>query len=183
MAAVLLGGVRYRPRQARAAGRRARRRTVHVRPYGFASPVPLSSGRLTAGPGAPGARTEAVPPQTPGPEAEPGPGPVAGIRCVCLAYVPEDGSAFRLGVHAPDSAWGAMLWLSWRAAHIADQLDPDPARAVRGWLADGGELDRGLGLLETGSPYFLFIDDGAVHYVLSASPAPKSPFRSGPPLR
>ncbi|MDB1089934.1 hypothetical protein PJ985_20460 [Streptomyces sp. ACA25] len=92
------------------------------------------------------------------------------VRCVCLAYVTEDGRSFRLGRHPSTSAWGAMLWLSWRAAHIADQLDPPAARRVRAGLADEGTTRRALEQLGRGEPYLLAIHDGPVHYLLSATP-------------
>ncbi|GAA1908307.1 hypothetical protein GCM10009716_17820 [Streptomyces sodiiphilus] len=92
------------------------------------------------------------------------------FHCVCLAYRTETGEAFRLGSRMPASAWGAVLWLSWRAAHIADQLDPHVARPVRAWLEDRSEQGRALDRLVRGRPYVLLIWDGSLHYVLSVAP-------------
>lgn len=93
------------------------------------------------------------------------------MRCVALAYRTTDGEAYRLGAKDAGSAWGAVLWLSLRAAHLADQLDPPAAEAVRGWLNCDAEAHRAMDLLTAGRPYFLLVPDGDVHYVLSASPA------------
>jgi hypothetical protein len=88
-----------------------------------------------------------------------------GLACsASSAYV------VHLGAHAADSPWGALVWLGWRATHIADQLDPAAARRVRCWLADGREHERAATRLDAGDPYFLWIYDGPDHYLLLATP-------------
>jgi hypothetical protein len=90
--------------------------------------------------------------------------------CVALAYRVTDGQAWRLGTAEPGSVWGAVLWLSLRAAQLADQLDPPAARALRAWLDSDAEAERATVMLLAGQPYFLLVPDAGVHYVLSAAP-------------
>ncbi|MDB1086050.1 hypothetical protein PJ985_00440 [Streptomyces sp. ACA25] len=92
------------------------------------------------------------------------------VRCVALAYRLQDGRPYQLGADIAGSAWGALLWLSWRTAHIADQLDATAGVRARAALADGAERNRVLACLAEGSPYALLFSDGSVHYLLSASP-------------
>ena len=92
------------------------------------------------------------------------------FRCACAAYSDECERVIDLGAQEPGSAWAALLWLSWRAGHIADQLDPPVARPVRAWLADDEEAGRALAHLNAGESYLLIIADGATRYVLSAAP-------------
>jgi hypothetical protein len=99
--------------------------------------------------------------------------PAPAVDCVCLAYTASaDTRLFHLGTHTANSPWGAVLWLSWRASHVADQLDATAARPVRVWLADDAEQHRALTRLGGGASYFLLIREGAVHYLLSATPGP-----------
>ncbi|WP_461033606.1 hypothetical protein [Streptomyces mayteni] len=94
------------------------------------------------------------------------------FRCECTAYSRDRDRGIDLGGQEPGTAWAALLWVSWRAGHIADQLDPPAARSVRAWLADDKEADRALAHLNAGESYLLIIADGATRYVLSATPVP-----------
>ncbi|MDB1088180.1 hypothetical protein PJ985_11450 [Streptomyces sp. ACA25] len=90
--------------------------------------------------------------------------------CECVAYTVGEPRLHRLGAHEVASAWGAVLWLAWRAAHVADQLDPPAARPVRDWLADRAESERAWARLEAGRGYALLVRDGPVRYAVSAVP-------------
>jgi hypothetical protein len=92
------------------------------------------------------------------------------VGCVGLAYATGNTHIVHLGAHTAESPLGALVWLGWRAAHIADQLDPAAAGPVRCWLADGGEHERAAARLGAGDPYFLWIHDGPDHYLLLATP-------------
>ncbi|TDC71084.1 hypothetical protein [Streptomyces hainanensis] len=94
------------------------------------------------------------------------------FRCECTAFGLECDRVIDLGGQEPGTAWAALLWVSWRAGHIADQLDPPAARPVRAWLADDREAGRALAQLNAGESYLLIIADGATRYVLSATPVP-----------
>jgi hypothetical protein len=92
------------------------------------------------------------------------------FHCACVAYCGDWEHAVDLGGQEPGSAWAALLWVSWRAGHIADQLDPPAADPVRRWLADEAETGRALAHLNAGESYLLIIADGTTRYVLSATP-------------
>jgi hypothetical protein len=102
------------------------------------------------------------------------------VGCVGLAYSTGTTHLVHLGGHTAASPLGALVWLGWRASHIADQLDPTAALPVRAWLADGREQERAVTRLGAGDPYLLWIYDGPDHYLLSATP---SRVRTRPPLR
>jgi hypothetical protein len=89
----------------------------------------------------------------------------------CFALAEDQGAAYWLGAHTAPSPWLALFWLVWRAGHIADQLDPPAARPVRAWIVDGREHARALRRLSGGETYAFLIRDGAMHYVLSATPS------------
>lgn len=92
------------------------------------------------------------------------------VWCECAAYSVEEYQVFGLGGHLAGSAWGAVLWLSWRASRIAEQLDAPAALTVRAWLTDDDEAARATARLADGWPYAHVIGDGPVRYVLSAVP-------------
>ncbi|WP_344260921.1 hypothetical protein [Streptomyces sodiiphilus] len=87
-----------------------------------------------------------------------------------MAYVPDERTLFVLGAHSADSAWAAVLWLSWRAAHLADQLELPAARSLRGWLGDRREGARALARLSRPAAFALIVPEGSARYVLSAVP-------------
>ncbi|WP_052849687.1 hypothetical protein [Streptomyces avicenniae] len=78
------------------------------------------------------------------------------------------------GPHSATTARLALRWLHVRAEHIAHQLDAPVACPVYGWIADHLAQERVLTALFLGETYAHTIHDGALTYVLTASPAPGS---------
>lgn len=96
--------------------------------------------------------------------------PFVAFDADCVAYTVSGQSLHGLGGHRSNSAWLAMVWLVQRAGHIADQLDPPAAPAVRAWMSDGWEHARALLRLAQQETYAYTIRDGDVRYVLTVAP-------------
>lgn len=75
-----------------------------------------------------------------------------------------------LGGHRAAGALSALVWIGWRAGHIAEQLDAPLARPVWAWREDAHEHARALEQLAAGKTYALVISHDDVAYVLAVTP-------------
>jgi hypothetical protein len=95
----------------------------------------------------------------------------ARFRAECLACLPNRAQPVPMGTHPTDSPWLALFWLAVRAKQLTAELAPVVAASVRAWLDDEEEHGRALARLDNGKPYELRINDRAVCFVLTATPA------------
>ena len=89
----------------------------------------------------------------------------------CTAVACSSNRLFRLGDHQVTDPLAGLVWLGWRAGHIAHQLRPPLARPVWAWREDEAEHQRALAQLARYARYPLSIPADDVMYILAVTPA------------
>lgn len=99
------------------------------------------------------------------------PNPAAALyTCTAEARL-SDGRTVPLGGRTTNCASAALVWLGWRAGHIAEQLDVPVARPLWAWRADADEHALALERLARGLTYVSMVRDEGTTYLLTARPA------------
>lgn len=91
------------------------------------------------------------------------------FSCRALAQL-RDGRTVAWGHRDTRDASAALLWVGWRAGHLADQLDFPLARTLWAWREDSREHRRALGRLARGAVYTVAVRDEDVAYLLTITP-------------
>lgn len=94
---------------------------------------------------------------------------IGSYWCDAAAYV-AGGRMIWLGGNSTAVPVAALVWLGWRAGHVAEQLDAPLARPVWAWRDDGDEHARAVERLSRGETYALVIQTDDVVFVLAATP-------------